>query len=174
MRVIITEPIRGRLKDGKRLNVCHFLRRIRATGEEWHRHIVPGFLRRVLNSSTTSQNDQVSHRDLLAAFLRAVELLLNFLECWQNFRQLCGVIDFPVLLWGKPNARTVGATTLVGSTESGRRSPCCRNKLRTGKARSKNLFLEGDNILIFNQFVIYRWNRVLPDLHFWYQWPQAA
>ena len=116
VRVIISEPVRGRLKHGKRLNVCHFLRRIRTAWEERHRYIVTGFLRRSFHGRATAEDDQVSERNALATAGCGVELLLDSFEGAKDTGQCCRVIRLPAALRLEPDASAVRAAALVSAT----------------------------------------------------------
>jgi hypothetical protein len=73
----------------------------------------------LLDACTTSQNDQVSKRDRLAAKGCAVELVLDTFESVQHFRQFGRLVDFPILLGCEANSCAVRTATLVGATEGG-------------------------------------------------------
>ncbi len=81
---------------------------------------MPGFLGSGLDGGAPAQNDHVRERDLLAAGLRAVEALLDFLESLQDLLELGRLVDFPILLRRQADARPVRSTAFVGATEGGR------------------------------------------------------
>ena len=128
--------------------------------------IETGIVRSLLDACATGQNDQVSKRDFLAARLGAVELVLDALQSFERLRQLGGLVDCPVLLRRQANAGAVGAAALVGATERGCRRPGGRNQFRDRQAGSQDLTLERGDVLIVNQLVIDRGDRVLPDEFF--------
>ena len=105
---------------------------------------MPGLLRRCLDGGAPAQNDHVGERDLLPAGLRAVEILLDFLESRQNLRELGRLVDFPILLRRQANARPVRATAFVGAAERGRRSPGGCHQLRNGQSGCEDLGLEAE------------------------------
>ena len=114
---VVAESVCGRFKHGKGFHVGHLLRRVGAPGREGNLHVVPGLLRRFLDGCTPAQHNQISERDLLAAGLRAVEILLDFLERLQDLREFGWFVDFPILLRCEANASSVGTTPLVGTAE---------------------------------------------------------
>jgi len=81
---------------------------------------VTGILRRLLDTCTTGQNDQVRQRNLLAAGLGFIEGSLDALHGLENLRQLGRLIDFPILLRGQADARAIGTAALIGAAEGGR------------------------------------------------------
>ena len=161
---VVAESIEGRLEDGKRLHVRLLLRRVGAPRSERHRHVVSRVLRRLLNSGASAEHDQVRERDLLAAGLRAVEALPDSIERLEDGRQLGRVVDLPILLRRKANARTVRATPLVGATERCCRRPCGCNQLWDGQSRSEDRALERGDVGLVDQRVVDSGDRVLPDL----------
>ena len=94
--------------------------------------------------------------DLLKSPLDAFERL-------QHLRELRRLIDLPVLLRRKANTRAIRAAALVGAAERGRRGPGRRHELRDRQPRSQHLGLERGDVLVVDQRVIDRRNRVLPD-----------
>ncbi len=68
-----------------------------------------------------------------------------------------------MLLRRKADARAVGAAALVGAAEGGRRRPGGRHHLRDGQLRGEDLLLEVGDLLLADQLVVDRGNRVLPD-----------
>ena len=93
----------------------------------------PASLRRLLDRRAAAQHDQVGQRDLLAAGLRAVEVLLDLLEDRQHRGQLGRLVDRPVPLRLEADAGAVGAAALVGAAEARRRRPRRRDQLRDGQ-----------------------------------------
>jgi len=73
------------------------------------------------------------------------------------------LVDFPILLRRKTNARPVRAAALVGATERGRRCPGGRDQLGDRQARGKNLALEVCDVLFVDKLMIDCGHRVLPD-----------
>ena len=123
-----------------------------------------GVLRSSFHGGAPAQHNQVCERNLFAARLRTIELVLDLLQRLQDFGQLCRIVDFPILLRCQTNASSVGATSLVATAERGGRRPCRRNQLRDREPRSEDLFLKCGDVLLVNQFVIDVRNRVLPQL----------
>src|SRR4029077_14090808 len=107
------EAVRGRFEHRERLHVGLLLRSVHAPWAERNGHGDAGISRGLLDSSATSQDDQVSEGDLLTARLRAIELILNLFERLQHLLQLLRLIDLPILLRTKTDARPVCAATLV-------------------------------------------------------------
>ena len=85
---VVAEPVGARLEHRERLDVGLLLRGVGAPRRERDRDVVPGVLRRLLDGRAAAQDDQVGERDLLAAGLRAVEVLLDLLEGLQHRGQL--------------------------------------------------------------------------------------
>ncbi len=162
--MVVAEPVRGRFEHGKGVHVGHLLRRVGAPRREGNLHVVPGLLRGRLNGGAPTQNDHVRERDLLPAGLRAVEILLDFLEDRQDLREFGRLVDFPVLLRRKANARPVRSTAFVGAAERGRRSPGGCHQLRNGQSGCEDLGLELSDVLLPDQFMIDGGDGVLPQL----------
>src|SRR5262249_55009866 len=125
-----------------------------------------GGLRGFLDRSVAAENDQIGERDLLAAGLRRVELILDCFELLQRRLQLSRLVDLPVLLRREANTRAVRSTTLVGATERRRRRPGGRNELGDGQARREDFCLQTSNLLLSDQRMIDHGDRVLPDQYF--------
>ena len=134
---------------------------------------MPSGLGSFLDRRTPAQHDHVRERDLLAAGLRAVEVILNLLQRLQHLRQFGRIVDFPILLRREANARSVRPTALVGPAERRRRSPCSRDPLGNGKSRGENLALEIRDVLLANQLMIDLGNGVLPQLRLGHQRAEA-
>ena len=94
----------------------------------------------------------------------ALNSALNLLQRLQHLRQLRGLIDRPVLLRCEANARAVRAAALVGAAERRRRRPRRRDQLRDRKSRGEDALLERGDVLLVDQRMIDRRQRVLPDL----------
>ncbi len=160
---VVAEPVRDRLEIGEGLHVGLLLRRIRAARREGNLHVVPGVLRGLLDRGATAEHDQVGERHLLAAGLRGVERLLNALKGLQHLRQLGRLVDLPILLRRKTDARPVRPAALVGAAEGRRRGPGGRDQLGDGKSRCEDLGLEVRDVLRVDQLVIDGGDGVLPD-----------
>ena len=85
---VVAEAVGERLEVLERLGVSLFLGSVGATRCEWH-----GCAGRLLQSSDTSKDDQVGHRDLL---VRAVEVLLDLLQSGEHLAELTWVVDLCV------------------------------------------------------------------------------
>ena len=125
----------------------------------------PAFLRRLLDGRAPAQHDQVGERDLLSAGLRAVEVLLDLLEGRQHLGQLGRLVDRP-----SPSAARGGS-----APRWPRRACRCRGSSpptprrwttswEIGQPRLEDLGLEGGDVLVADQLVIDRGDRVLPQL----------
>src|SRR5215831_16925731 len=125
-----------------------------------------GRLRGFLDRGVAAENDQIGERDLLAAGLRRVELLLDRFEFLQDRLQLSRLVDLPILLRREANARAVRSTTLVGAAEHRRRRPGGRDQLGDGQARGEDFRLQTSNLLLPDQRMIHSGDRVLPDQYF--------
>ncbi len=115
-----------------------------------------------LDRCTTAENDQVRQRNLLSARCRSVELPLDCFEFLQYPRQLRRLVDGPVLLRRQTNARAVRSTALIRAAEGRRRSPSRRHQLGNGQPRREDFRLQSGNLLLPDQRMIHRGNRVLP------------
>src|SRR5262249_48293075 len=73
------------------------------------------------------------------------------------------LIDVPIFLRRKANARAVRAAALVGTAERGRRRPSRRDELGNRQARGENFRLESGDVLLPDQRMVHSGNRVLPD-----------
>ena len=93
---------------------------------------MPGVLGRLFDGCTSAHDDQIGERDLFAAGLRAVEVLLDLFENLQHLCQFRRVVYFPILLWREADPRPVSAAALVGATEARPRRPGGGDQLRDG------------------------------------------
>jgi hypothetical protein len=98
--------------------------------------------------------------------LRAVEVTLNLFERLQHLLQLLRLIDLPILLWSKADARAVCAATLVGSTVGGCRRPSGRYEFRNRQPRGQDLLLERGDIFVIDQHMIDCRDGILPEEFF--------
>src|SRR3712207_8891575 len=80
------------------------------------------------------------------------------------FRSPGRLVGLPVPLRREADPGPVGAAALVGAAEAGRRVPGGRNEVRDGQARVEDLALEGGDVLLGDQLVVDRRDRVLPQL----------
>src|SRR5277367_4854065 len=102
------------------MHVGLLLRSVHAPWGEGNDHSDARIFRGLLHTSATGEDDQVGQRDFLAASLRGVEVSLNFFQYLEHFLQLFGLIDLPIFLRRKADARAVCTTALVGPTVGGR------------------------------------------------------
>src|ERR1700722_14404984 len=162
---IVSEAIRCVLHYSEGVNVGLLLRSVRASRREGDLHRVPSFFRSFFDRCIAAENDQVRQRDFLtqvAVRLRAVERLLDRLQLGQNLAQFGGLIYFPILLWRKANASSVGSAALVGAAERRRRCPGSCDQLRDRQSGGEDLCLQSSNVLLLDQFMIPCGNRILP------------
>ena len=169
--LVVAEAVRDRFEHGKGFHVGLCLRGVRAARCEGNIHGVAGIPGGYFNAGATRQHDQVGHRDFLAAGLRAIERALDAFELAKHLGQLIRLVDLPVLLRREANARAVGAATLVGAAERGRRGPGGRDQFRDGQPGRQDRALESGGVLVVDQGMINGGNGVLPDQlfgrHFW-------
>src|SRR5262249_10391439 len=118
-----------RLKRRERVDIGLLLRRVHAPRRERDLRVVAGFFRNLLDRRAAAENDQIGKRNLLAALSRGVELILDRFELLQDSGQMGWLIDVPIFLRRKANARAVRAAALVGTAERGRRRPSRRDEL---------------------------------------------
>ena len=86
-----------------------------------------------------------------------------------------GLVDFPLLLRLETDAGTIGAAALVRAAEGGSGGPGCRDELRDGQARGKDLCLERGNLGVADECVIDCGDGVLPEQNFlWNEWAEIA
>ena len=84
-------------------------------------------------------------------------------ERLEHLRQLRRLVDFPILLRRQANARPVRPTALVGAAERRRRRPGRRDQLGDRQSGCEDLGLQSGNVLLPDQWMIDRGNRVLPQ-----------
>ena len=129
--VVVAESVRRRLQNRERVDVRLRLRRVRAARREGHLDLEAGVLRRLLDRGRAAQHDQVGERDPVGAEEAPVEVPLpNLLERRQHLRELCGIVDGPVLLRCEAQARAVGPAAQVGAAKARRRRPGRAHELR--------------------------------------------
>ena len=100
---IIAETVSPRFEIVEAVNVRPLRRRVTTAAGEGHRHVEAGVPRRFLDRRRTGKNDCVGHRQTTAQFV-------NFR---QDARQLFGLVDRPVLLRSKADARAIGTAAMV-------------------------------------------------------------
>ena len=125
-----------------------------------------GGLRGLLDRRAAAENDQVGERNLLAAFSRAVELLLDRLKLVEHLCQCGRLVHIPVLLRREANARAVGAAALVGAAEGRGRCPGGRNQLRHREAAMARIFCLSAATSCRRSACDHGRDRVLPDQRF--------
>ena len=130
--------------------------------------------RRLLDRRRAAKHDHIGQGYLLAARLRIIEGFLNAFERRQYLRQLGGLVNVPILLRRKTNARAIGTAPLVRATEGRGRRPCGRNQFGNRDARSQNLGFQRSDVLIIDELMGNRWDRILPKLGFGNLWAQQA
>src|ERR1700721_4535945 len=101
-------------------------------------HILPCFLRSLLDGDVAAQDDDVGERHLLPAALCVVEAILDTLQTWQHFGDFPRVVGVPILLRRETYSRPVCATALIRAAERGRRRPRGPDEFGAGQARSEN------------------------------------
>jgi hypothetical protein len=94
---VVAEAVGTGFERRKGFDVGLLLRRVCAPGREGNLHVVSGALSGLLDRRGAAENDQVGKRNLLAAGLRCVELLLDRLEFLKDLRQLSRLVDLPIL-----------------------------------------------------------------------------
>src|SRR5262249_34075707 len=154
---VVAEAVGAGLQRREGLDVGLLLRGVHATGREGHLYLVTSVLRGFLDCGAATENDQVGKRNLLA------ELLLDCLEFLQNLFELIRLVALPVFLGTETNARAVRAAAFVGTPECRSRRPGGRDKLRYRKAAGEDLLLQCRDVLLSDEPMIDRGNRVLPD-----------
>ncbi len=160
---VVAEAIGIGLQHRERLHVGLVLPGVRAARCKGHRNLHPGISGGFLHAGRAREHDQVGEGDLLASILRGVELLLNGLEGRQHLREDCRLVHLPILLGGQPYAGSIGAAALIGPAEGGCGRPRRRDQLGNREAGGEHLCLERGDVLLINERVIHRGQRVLPD-----------
>jgi hypothetical protein len=161
---IVTETISKGLKVTELNEICLVLGSVNTAGSERNLDVLEASsLGSLLNSSNTTEDNQISERNLLGAGL-GVEVLLDLLQCRKNLLELLRVVACPADLRLKGNTSTVGTTTLVSSTEGRSRVPSSRNKLGNIKAISReDSGLEAGDLSLANDVTLSLGERILPD-----------
>ena len=154
---------RIRFEQGEGIDVGFLLRGVSASRCEGDLHVMARVLGGFLDSRPAAEHDQVGERHLLAALGGSVELLLDRLELRKRLLELGGVVDLPVLLGRKANARAVSSATLVGAPECRGRRPGGRNELRNRQAGAQDLRFRACDVRIIDQRMVGGRDRVLPD-----------
>ena len=133
----------GRLQYSERVHIGLLLRRDpSAPGEKGTITSWPAFFAAASRTPrAAAQNDQVSERDLLPAGLGAIEILLDRFQCLKDLCEFGRLVDFPILLRGETNARTVGPAPLVAAAKRCGRRPGRCDQLRDGKSRCEDFRL---------------------------------
>ncbi|MNY05337.1 hypothetical protein D3C86_1380550 [compost metagenome] len=124
---------------------------------------MPGIFRRLFDTGTTGQHDQVSQRDFFAC---GVELLLDAFEFAQHVAQLIRLVGLPEFLRCQTQAPTVGTAAFVGATEGRSGRPRGGDKLRNRQPGGQEFALQCGDIAVVDQLMIDLWNRVLPQQYF--------
>lgn len=153
---VVAEAVGVRLKVLERLDVGLLLGGVSAAGCERHRRA--GSL---LKSGDTSEDDQVGNGHLLAT--SAVEVLLDLLKCGEDLAKLARVVDLPVLLRLKTDASTVGATTLVTTTESGSASEGDPDELGIVNTQVEDGLLELRDVVVADNLALRLRDGILPE-----------
>jgi len=169
-RTVVAETVGKWLEVLKSCGIRLLLSRISATRLE--RHLLAGCL---LNSSATSEHNQICQGNLLTVGGRAVELLLHTLKSTQDLVQLVWAVDLPPVLRCQPDASTVGTTTLVSVTEGRGGCPCDENQARNIHVGCQDILLQLLNVAVIHQLMVdcRRW--VLPNGHLrWDLWTQPS
>lgn len=161
---VVAETIGKRLKVAELLEIGLLLGSINTAGSEGDLDALEAsILGSLLNSGNTTEDNQVSQRDLLGLGL-GVEVLLDGLEGGKNLLELLGVIAGPADLGLKSNAGTVSTTTLVGVAESRSRIPGGGNQLGNSKTiGGQDGGLEAGDIGLADGLTLLRGERILPD-----------
>ena len=133
-------------------------------GAKFTCHVVTGTLRGLFDRRAAAEHDDVGQRDFLPTGQRGVEVRLDLLQRLEHLRQLRRLIDRPILLRCEANARAVRTTALIGSAERRCRRPRGRHQLRHREPRIKDAALQRGDVLLVDQRMIDRRQRILPDL----------
>ncbi|MNH13001.1 hypothetical protein D3C79_725600 [compost metagenome] len=139
----IAETVSQWLEHSERLDIGLFLGGVDTARAELHVASVAGIFGGLFHSGGTGQHNQVGQRDVLAT---VVEFTLDLLQCRQHFAR--ALVGWPVLLRRQAQARTVGATALVGTTERRGGRPGGGYQLTDAQSRRQYLALERGNVLL--------------------------
>ena len=96
--LIVTEAICLRLQYREGVSIGLLLCRVSATSSERHFNVISTSFGSLLNCSTTTKYNQVSHGDLLATTSGSIEGFLNTTQCLEYFSQLLWLVCIPILL----------------------------------------------------------------------------
>ena len=139
------------------------MQRVRASRRERNLHVVPGLLGGLFDGCASAQNDQIGKRDLLPARVRAIEVGLDTLQTLQHLGQFLRIVDRPILLRSKTNARPVRSAAHVGAAESRGRRPGSADQFRAGQPGCKDLGLELRHVGRADERMIDRRQGILPE-----------
>ena len=154
---VVAEAVGTGFERREGVDVRLLLRRVHTSRSKGDLHVHAGILCGLLDGSGAAEDDQIGQRHLLA------EVLLDRFELLQDCLELRRLIDLPVLLRAQANARAVRAAAFIGAAERRRRRPGSRHELRHRQTRRHDLRLQSGGVLVIDQRMIYRRDRVLPD-----------
>ena len=110
-------------------DVGPFLGRVAAAAGERNRDVEAGVPRRFLDRRRAGQDDRVGHRQAAA----------QLVDLGEHLAELLGLVDRPVLLRSKPDARAIGAAAEVRLAEGRSRRPGRLDQLADAEARVEDL-----------------------------------
>ncbi|MNN69649.1 hypothetical protein D3C81_1854590 [compost metagenome] len=108
---VVTEPICRWFKQVEHLDISLILAGIHTPRNKRNTHADTRSLRRLFNADHARQNNDIGQRSFASLFL-------NRFQRWQNASR--DGIHIPTPLWSQRQARTIGTTTFITTTESGR------------------------------------------------------
>lgn len=85
---------------------------------EWYGYIVFCLFSCFFNSGVVIEYDEICYGDYFVIYCVIVEFFLNVFYGFQDFCQLCWVVDFLVFLWCQMNVCIIGIVLFVGIMES--------------------------------------------------------
>lgn len=158
---VVAEAVDDGLEVLERLDVGLLLGGVAATGGEGH-----GETGGLLERGDTTEDDEIGEGHLLAARGRAVELLLDALESRQHGFELRSVVDLPVDLGVEADAGTIGAATLVATTERGCSGPSSADEVSRVNIGGQDFLLQLGNVSVVDKRVVHSRHGVFPKEDF--------
>ena len=160
---VVGKPVGDRLQILEGTDIGKSLGSVVAARREADGEIQASRLGGRFNSGGTTENDEISHGDLLRGVCH-VELGLNGLQTLEDCLETSGIVGSPGHLRFQLDAATVGTSTLVRETERGGRPPSSGDEVGNVQALGgEDLGLERSDVIAIDHLVVGLGYRVLPE-----------